>query len=474
MKNLKVWLLLLLVAFSNACTKDFEEINTNTNAPENVPLTNVLLSTITQGVRRTHGASMNMTYAGLWAQHYAKIQYIDEDWYAYRADALTAHWDNLYAGPLADLEAIINRASNPESIDDQNQGNMLAAALTMKSFYFGIITDMWGDAPYSQALKPSETFNPVYDTQEAIYAGIIADLERAAGLYNANQKPLGAGDVIYGGDIDKWKKFTNSLLARYYNRARGKVGDYGTKLNALLADPNSMISSNADNAFITYPDNTTTGSNPIYNDKYNTGRNDHAVSKTLVDLMTGDPRLPLYAEVNNAGIYVGQPNGTSEPSPFSAVSAIGSKFRDDFAAPSWLFTYAEILFIRAEATNDKQAYLDAIAASCEQHGAVPDQTFLDAVGAAYDANAREAVATQKWIALFGDGCEAFTEFRRTGYPDEIVEVPLSVFPGQGVPKRFAYPTSEVSNNENNLKAAIARQNLTNDASGLFGDDMWWK
>ncbi|MCC6411944.1 MAG: SusD/RagB family nutrient-binding outer membrane lipoprotein [Saprospiraceae bacterium] len=464
MKNLKVWLLILIVGFSNACTKDFEEINTNPNQAEEVPLTNVLLSAVTQGVRRTHGASMNMTYAGLWAQHYAKIQYIDEDWYEYRSDALTAHWDGLYGGPLADLQDILNRA--PET------SNMRAAALTMKSFYFGIITDAWGEAPYSEALDPDRTVNPTYDSQETIYAGIISDLEAASAMWGVSSDPLGAGDVIYGGDVTLWKKFTNSLLARYLNRAKHKNPAYATKLAALLSNPGNLIASNAENALMTYPDATPAGSNPLYNNKYNDGRNDHAVSKTLVDLMAGDPRLPVYAEVNNAGIYVGQPNGTVEPNPFSAVSQIGAKFRDDFAAPSYLFTYAEVLFIRAEAENFKPAYLAGIEASCEQHGVTADQAFLDAASAAYDANPLQAIMTQKWIALFGDGCEGYAEFRRTGYPSEIVEVPLSAYPGQGVPKRFAYPTSESGNNKVNLEAAIQRQNI--DPSGIYGNDMWWK
>jgi len=463
MKNLKVWLLILVVAFSNACTKDFEEINTNPNQAEEVPLTNVLLSATTQGVRRIHGAGMNMTYAGLWAQHYAKIQYIDEDWYEFRSDALTAYWDGLYAGPLADLQDILNRADNPS--------NMRAAALTLKSYHFGVITDMWGEAPYSEALDPDRTVNPSYDSQENIYAGIIADLETASAMWG-QADALGVGDVIYGGDVALWKKYTNSLLARYLNRAKHKNPAYVTKLAALLSNPDNLIASNGENALMSYPDITPTGSNPLYNDKYNSGRNDHAVSKTLVDLMTGDPRLPVYAEVNNAGIYVGQPNGTVEPSPFSAVSQIGAKFRDDFAAPSYLFTYAEVLFIYAEAVVSKMAYLEAINASVEQQGVAGDQAFLDAVGAAFDADADRAIATQKWIALFGDGTEAFTEFRRTGFPSEIVEVPLSGFPGQGVPKRFPYPTSETGNNKVNLEAALGRQNI--DASGLFGDAMWWK
>lgn len=462
MKHIKIWILLLAVVFSAGCDKDFDEINTNPNSAEEVPLTNVLLSGVSKGVRRTHGASMNMTYAGLWAQHYAKIQYIDEDWYEYRPDAVTGHWDGLYSGPLADIQTIINKAPNPS--------NMRAAAMTMKAFYFAIITDMWGNVPYSEALSPDVTFTPRYDEQSAIYADLIVQLKAAAAMFDANGDNLGAGDIIYGGDAAKWKKFANSLRARLLNRAKHKNGAYATELQALLSNPADLIASNSENAFITYPD-ATVNSNPIFANKVNDGRNDHAVSKTIVDLMSGDPRIAVYAEVNDGGIYVGQPNGTVEPNPFTAVSQIGKAFRDDPAAPSFLMTYAEVLFIRAEANNDKQAYQDAIAASCAQNGVTADAAFMAAKVGEYDTNAAKAVATQKWIALFGDGCEGFTEFRRTGYPSTIVEVPQSGYPGNGVPRRFPYPTSETGNNKANLEAAIAAQSV--DATGLFGNKMWW-
>ncbi|MBL7829271.1 MAG: SusD/RagB family nutrient-binding outer membrane lipoprotein [Saprospiraceae bacterium] len=463
MKNIKIWMLVLLIGLSNACTKDFDSINTNPNRPEEVPLTNVLVSAVSQGVRRTHGASMNMTYAGLWAQHYAKIQYIDEDWYEYRPDAMTAHWDGMYTGPLADLQDIINRAPNPS--------NMRAAAMTMRAYYFAIMTDMWGNIPYTEALSPDRTFNPVYDSQDVIYAGLIQELKDAAAMFDPGGDNLGAGDLIYAGDATLWKKFANSVRARLLNRAKGKNAAYATELQTLLSSPANLIASNAENAQMGYVDATGNGSNPIYSNKHNDGRNDHAVSKTLVDLMTGDPRLAVYADVNNGGNYVGQPNGTVEPNPFSAVSQIGTAFRDNPLNPSYLFTYAEVLFIKAEANNDKQAYLDAIAASCEQFGVTPDAGFLTAVGTAYDGGAAKALGTQKWIALFGDGCEAFSEFRRTGFPSEVVEVPLSGYPGQGVPRRFVYPTSETGNNKINLESAIQAQAI--DASGLFGNKMWW-
>ncbi len=463
MKNIKIWMLVLLVGLSSACTKDFDSINKNPNRPEEVPLTNVLVSAISQGVRRTHGASMNMTYAGLWGQHYAKIQYIDEDYYEFRSDAFTAHWDAMYSGPLADLKDILDRAPNPS--------NMRAAAMTMRAYYFAIMTDMWGDIPYSEALDPERTFLPKYDKQADIYADLILQLKNAATMFDPAGDNLGSGDVIYAGNVVNWKKFANSVRARLLNRAKHKVPAYATELQTLLNTPDELIASNAENAEMSYLDATVAGSNPIYNDKNNAGRNDHVVSKTVVDLMTGDPRLPVYADVNNAGLYVGQANGTTSPIPFSSVSQIGTAFRDDPTNPSFLFSYAEILFIKAEANNDKQAYLDAIAASCGQFGVAADAGFLAAADAAYTASAAKALGTHKWLALFGDGCEAYTEFRRTGFPSEIVEVPGTAYPGQGVPLRFAYPTSETGNNKANLNAAIQSQAI--DPSGIFGNKMWW-
>ncbi|HNL38603.1 MAG TPA: SusD/RagB family nutrient-binding outer membrane lipoprotein [Saprospiraceae bacterium] len=465
MKNIKIWMLLLLLGFTGAgCDKDFDEINTNPNDPEEVPLTNVLVSGISQGVRRIHGASFDMTYAGLWAQHYAKIQYIDEDWYEYRPDALDAHWQGLYAGPLMDLTDILNRAPNPS--------NMRAAAMVMRAYYFSVITDMWGDVPYSEALNIDRVTTPKYDKQSDVYAALITELRTAASMFDASGDALGAGDVIYNGDVNKWRKFANSLRARMLNHAKHKDAAYASELQTLLSNPADLIASNDENAQMSYFDATADGSNPLYNNKYNDGRNDHAVSETMVTILQNDPRLPVYAELADGGVYKGQPNGTAEPVPFTSVSQIGAAFRDDPTAPSVLMTYAEVLFIIAEANGNKQAYLDGISASCAQHGVAADQAFLDAKSAEYDANSLDAIITQKWIALFGNGAEAFTEFRRTGFPNEIQEVPGTSYPGSGVPRRFPYATlSESGNNKANVEAAIQAQHV--DASGLFGDKMWW-
>lgn len=457
---------LLVVSLLSACTKNFEEFNTNPNEPEVVPLTNLLISGLTRSIDRINGASMNMTYAGLWAQHYAKIQYIDEDYYQFRESAMEAHWEALYAGPLVDLQDIINT--------DGAGVNMKAAAMTLKAYVFSVLTDCWGAVPYSQALNVSEFVQPVYDSQEAIYRDLVEQLRIAAAMFDVTADDLGAGDMIYGGDVSKWKKFANSLRVRLLNRMVGVDPSVQSDLMSLV-NSSDVFQSNDDNATLYYPGDAS-WSNPIYENKNVDGRNDHAISKTMTDMLgpngINDPRLPIYADQNINGEYAGQPNGSDQPADFSVISAIGTFYRDDPTNPVHFMCYDELLFIKAEVNGDKQTYLDAIQAGFDAYGVSGDQAYWDAAGAAYDADAQKSVITYKWIGLFGNGCEAWSEYRRTGYPSEIQEVPGSVYPGLGIPNRFAYPGIEVSTNEANLANARADQNI-NSGAPLHGDKMWW-
>lgn len=468
MKNFlyKLFLMLVIAVTIPACTDDFAELNTNPNAPTDVPSTNILVSVITNTVIRTHGADMNMTYAGLWAQHYAKIQYIDEDYYSYRTGNMDAHWTGLYVGPLLDLQTIIEK--------EGTGANMKAAAMTMRAYIFSVITDMWGDVPYFNALKGGEAIQPVYDSQQDIYNDLVAQLEQAAALFDDAGDDLGNGDVLFGGDITKWRKFANSLRMRMLNRMSGVNPSAKATLESMLNASVPMLASNDDNASLVYIGDVSY-SNPLYANKHFSARNDHAISKTMVDLLTSlnDPRLAVYAEPtgNDPAVYNGQPNGSVQPADFGTISYIGSAFRDDPESPSHIITYAEVLFIKAEVQNNKQAYIDGITAAMAMHGVTPSADYITAAEAAFDADYVQAIANQRWIALFGNGCEAFSEYRRTGYPATIQEVPGSVYPGKGVPFRFAYATTEFTTNGKNLNAAISKQAV--DDSGLFGGKMWW-
>lgn len=464
MRN-KFFLFLLVIGLLPGCTENFDEINSNPNEPEAVPLTNLLISGISRGVDIIGGASMNMTYAGLWAQHYAKIQYIDEDYYQFRESAMESHWSGLYAGPLQDLQEILN---NPEAGE-----NMKAAAMTMQAYICSVVTDMWGEVPYSEALDVENYIQPKYDSQEGIYNDLVSKLEMAAGMFDPAGDDLGAGDVLYGGDISRWTKLANSLRLRLLNRMKHKDSGAQAAATALAANTAALLESNADDAMLYFPGDAA-WPNPLYENRYLDARNDHASSKTMVDLLTAinDPRLAVYAKPNGNGDYVGQPNGTDQPANLSDISPIGAMYRDDPTGGIPIMTHAEVQFIRAEVLGDKDAYMAGIQASMDRNGVSADDAYMAAAGAFYDSDAKTAVLTHKWVDLFGNGCEAFTEVRRTGIPAAVQEVPGSAYPGAGLPNRFAYPGIEVSTNSANLNEARGRQSITANLP-LHGNRMWW-
>lgn len=201
-----------------SCTKKFEEINTNPNNPVKAPTTNVLA-----WVLETFGASFfdswgNMNEPETYGGHVGKIQYVDEARYIYRPGTVTNLWNALY-----------RISKNAQSVIDQakedNAVNMQAVAMTFQAYMWQIATDRWRDLPFSQAIRGNEGFiTPEYDKQEDIYPALIAQLKTAADLFaEGATDALGSGDLLYGGNLTKWKKFCNSLRLRLAIRDRKSV-----------------------------------------------------------------------------------------------------------------------------------------------------------------------------------------------------------------------------------------------------------
>ena len=454
--------ILIFLSVLSACTKDFEEINKNPNAAEKVPATNLLVNGIVSSINEIHGNSLNLTTTGVLAQHYAEIQYIDVDNYAFRFDFLQGNWNTIYASPLMDFQRIL---------EDETAGtNVKAAARVMKAYNMSILTDLWGHVPYSEALQDG-IYNPVYDSQEFIYQDLVSELKLAVEEFNTEAEPIGEGDVIFDQDINKWIKFANSLNLRLMNRAKHKVSSYEADMNEIIASGNIM-SSHDDNAILHYP-GTSTNRNPIFENALT--RNDHAVSATLIDLMLDleDPRVSTYAKVNINGDYVGHVNGMPTPPSLLDVSPIGAIFIDDATAGLAMMTYDEVLYIIAELDmNNHDLLHEAVMASVNRYNLAGNAEFMEKVHEMHTADPLEAIISLKWIALFGNSPEAYSEFRRTGYPSSLKEVANSIYPEQGVPHRLPYPNLESSLNSANHEAARAAQNLVNETAA-FGDEMWW-
>lgn len=478
-----------------ACDNDkITELNRNPNAPEDAPAGAVFTNAAVGAAGRMVGNGFDLRQMEFLAQHLAEVQYPDEDRYArIRAGDVQGTFIGPYVSELQDLKQVIKKGKAA------NQAGIWAPAEILSQWEFNYITAAWGDIPYSDALAGDSTggsLTPKYDPQKDVYAGMLAKLTAASAALSGAAGSLGGSDPIYAGNNAKWQRFGNSLrlrLAIQLTNADPAKAD--AEIRAALAAPGGVFTSNADNAALVYPGDGVFD-NPWANNFKS--RDDHRVSKTLVDqlLPTNDPRLPIFAEPTidfkngkaGAAQYAGQPNGLSAPvagtyfnsasrvgsfiypatTPFGTWPGIGSKM------PAWLLTFAEVSFIKAEAAqrgmgglsagSARQFYEDGIRASIQQWAAATGKTvtaaeidaFIAQPSIAYQGGTAglKQIATQKWIALFLDGAQAWFEWRRTCTPN-LRPGPNAIF--NYVPRRLEYPVAEASVNGDNLKEAIARQ-----------------
>jgi hypothetical protein len=461
------------LAAITACA-DLTSINQNPNGPVDVPPPSILPSVIQTLVGNVNGVnSLNIRGGGLWVQYYSEIQYRDEDKYIVRSGT-SGGW-GLYNSALEDIQRMIAKGQASST------ANWSAVGRILKSYTYSVMTDAMGDLPYSQALKGDTNLAPAYDSQQQIYNGMLADLAQANTEINPAGIGFATGDLMYNGDMTKWRKFANSLRLRLAIHLSIKDPTKAAT-EAAAAVTAGVFTSNADNATLRYLA-TSPNRNPIYNDAR--GRDDYGLSKTYVDSLTSwaDPRLPVFAQLNKDTIvanrtYQGLPNGLNdgEGTNLFYISRIGAFWRETAAAPMDLLTYSEVLFLEAEAAERgwipggsaaaATFYNNAITASMQQYG-------VGAGAAAYLAQAKVAygaagatlaghlqqIAYQKWVSLFMQGMESWTEVRRTRIP-LLVPGPRAVF-GAGVagriPERLPYDDNEAVLNKANLDAAVAAQ-----------------
>lgn len=483
----RVALLVGLVWAAGACDDGLTEINQNPNAPTDVPVDFLLPQAIQSSVQQTFGAGLMLQHTGIWPQHFVQIQYPDEETGTVRASRMEGYWTTYYAGSLKDIQTVIDKAVASGNTRQEAVGRI------WRAWIFHIVTDLWGDVPYSQALQGedagSEGFDPtapVYDTQASIYQGLLDELTAAVALLpGTSGQGFGDGDLIYGNDFDAWRRFANSLRMRLAMRL--SAVDAATAQAEFVAAYNAgPMQSNADNALLEYPG--APYENPLYENYL--GRDDNGISATMVDTLAslGDPRLQLYAEpATYDGAYRGHENGHDdlpEGQSLAWFSRIGDFWRADGAStPSTIMTYSEVLFLQAEAAErgwiaggSAQAatyYLSAITASMNQWDAygpanAPTDSeitnYLASAAVAY--NGLSSIYLQKWISLWMNGSEAFAEWRRTGVPDLAMGPDLKL---SRIPVRFSYPDSEQSLNQSHMQEAVTRQ-----GGGLdLVTPVWW-
>jgi len=481
--------LLAVAAVAGACSTDLTGLNKNPNSPTTAPATALFTNATQATMTRFWGSFQTLSMTSLFAQHIAQVQYVDEDRGRVRPGTIDALFTNIYANELEDYQKVIDQgkaAANP---------NVSGPAIVMQSWVFQNATDLWGDIPYSEALKGDAggSLTPVYDAQKDVYYGLLKSLTDASTAMVAGQAGLGNADPIYKGDAAKWKKFANSLRARMALRmSKADPAKAATELTAAFAA--GVLTSNADNALLTWP------GDGVFDNPWSSNfatRDDHRVSKTLLDTMLAlsDPRVKIYAQPTKADPtkYAGLQNAldnitvtpffntTSRP---GAIFYPGSTSYGTFGTangkktPSYILTYAEVEFIAAEAAEKGLGgqsgaathYANAVRASILQWGGTDAEATAylaqPAVAYAGGATGLKQIGLQKWISMFTQGTEAWSEWRRTGNPATIVPGPKMYW--NYVDRRLPYSTAEASVNNTNLKAAIARQGPDDYATRI-----WW-
>jgi hypothetical protein len=465
----------LLVAFSS-CKKDLADINKNPNEAEN-PQANYLLTAAEKVSADAYwGSDNNFNSSLLFVQHWAKIQYTDPDRYIFTNSSFTSLWNTLYGQSITNLNTIIRLP------DERANVNYKQVAIILRSWLFQLLTDAYGNIPYKQAGNITEYVTPQYDSQKDVYEGLLTELQAAVATLDESGNAI-TGDVIYNGDISKWKKFGNALRLRIAFRIADNEPDAAAQvIQEVLSGTGGVIGSNAEIAQLIYSD--APQQNPV--SAWFDTRDDYRIAKTLVDKLyaLNDPRLSIFAsKPTDATVtgYVGVPSGltTTEASNlgFAKTSKPGAYFLAPHA-PAVIFSYAESLFYQAEAaargfTNGNAAdlYQQAVTASLQQYGITDEaviENYLDQPDVQYNAaNFKASIGEQKWIALFGEGLEAFAEWRRLDYP-QLAPGVSSILEGK-IPVRFIYPGTEQTLNGDNYKSAVNAQGTDNLTTKLWFD-----
>lgn len=465
----------------SGCTKEFEEMNVNPNAATVVPATNVFGQAMINTASILFGERLDVYYAGTWAGHTAAIGAGD---YEYRVDINNSQWQSMYISMTYFMDVM-------RIAEEEGNTNLHAAALTMKAYVAHKATDMWGKIPYSEAFQLEEQIiYPKYDTEPEVYDAILSELKIAAEMFQNGTGELGAGDFLYGGDVEKWKKFSNAVRLRVAIRlSSADEAKAQTIITEILGNPSTypLLSSNDENAYLHFP-----GIAPDQEfwfermgaadgNKTDSYRTSGTLIQTLME--TNDPRLAVYADENKYGVYNGYKFGPNQIGDTlnngNNVSHIGDRFGNNPSGFSPFMNCAEVYFLKAEAYarglvsggDAQMEYEMGVTKSLEENeiSASAISTFMMESSVAWDGGTTtnlEKIALQKWVSLFKQSVEAWAEARRTDVP--LMTGISANYAGSHnrPPFRMAYPDEEKTLNPN-FPLDVTEKDI------FWGTQLWW-
>lgn len=474
MKKINISLAILSLFFAS-CVNESDSFNDNRKAAYSVNGEFLFANAEKELVDQLTTPSVNLNVFRYFTQYWAATQYRTESRYNVTNRKIPDnHWSALYTEVLQNLKTAkiaLENETKPDAISqtdwDNQLKNKLAIIEILNVYTFQVLIDTFGDIPYSDALDIDNNVLPVYEDDAVLYPLLIVRLNNAIAQLDKNYSSISeSNDVIYGGDVAKWKLFANSLKAKLgINLA--DVDGILSKKTVEEAFTSGVILTNDNNAVMAY-NSFAPNYNPIFDNLVASNRNDFVPTSIFVDSLNkfNDPRRSIYFTAKTDGSYVGGKYGFTNTAPYAtSYSHIGDVIKQSNSL-GVLIDAAEMNFIMAEAAarnysvvNTADVYYNAaINASMKYWGidATSISTYISQPSIAYTTASgdwKQKIATQAWIAMYNRGFESWTFWRRLDFP--ALSAPTSAYPVANgkIPVRLTYPIIESTVNGVNYKKA---------------------
>jgi hypothetical protein len=477
MKHITLSLCILSLLIMAGCKK-FEEINTDPARPQETEPRFLLANAEKRASDIMYDGYYNCRIGMHFAQYWTGTDKTAESRNLLTNDGL---WASLYSGPLMDLQEITNYYSrHPE----RNNPHMIAVSEILKAWIFHVLTDLYVDIPYTQALQVTAFPQPVFDGGRSIYNRLLQSLKEQVDILSDTPSPLIEGDAIANGDVQRWIRMANALRMRIAMRM-ADAAPLEAKLIVEEAAQNSL--GQEEDIFFPYNTGSVTNRFP-YNDA-DRPQVEFVMTATLIDYLKSvqDPRLPLYARKDTiTRQYRGKPYGFADNIPKLDSLSIPGRAVYSPSFKGYIITYAEVAFIKAEAAargmaiggSAERLYTEAVEASMKQWGLQATDTAVTKYLLRVPYNAgdwKDVIGTQKWIAMYMQGLQSWMERLRLDMkkPDGSA---LFIAPASGsldpdvadVPRRLNYPNA--TRNSNAAHCEEAAQRIGGDSKATRN---WW-
>lgn len=518
MKNKKIFTLLFLLGFVifDSCTDNFEELNTDTKHPLSADALSLFSNATYNLYDYLNEASVNNNVFRLYAQYWAQTSYPDESQYGQITRNIPDNWfRNNYRDVLLDLKLAKASLAEDLLISEGIKKNMYTQIEFVSIHSWVILVEFFGDIPYFEALDLSIP-TPKYDDGKTVYDSLIVRLDTVIKHFDEKFKGFD-NDILYNGDISKWKKAANSLKFRMAIRLADSDAAKAKKMIGEI-DKSVLILENKDNLKIKYT-SAQPYANPVYENLVASGRDDYVPANTLVDIMQTevereenqftsgtekvkvvdtvifDPRVHAYFNTDSlknydtvwyniadkkdirkgskfffkenikyikAGKY-GSSNTYSALTPMSKLIKEPTLSGIVFNAAEGNFLIAEAIERGFMAGNAEQYYNKGIEASCEEWGVDCKKHLLrenvDYSNPKSGSTWKEKISRQKWLALFNNGIEGWNVWRMNGFPKfNKPNTGTTNDPKEDIdfPYRLVYPTNEQTLNPENVPKGVKK------------------